>query len=58
VSIGCFGLLHAIAQAFVAGPMTTRWGERFALVVGVATDSVASVPIRESRAACKAYWRA
>jgi DHA1 family tetracycline resistance protein-like MFS transporter len=45
VSIGCFGLLHAIAQAFVAGPMTERWGERFALVVGVATDSVASILI-------------
>ena len=45
VSIGCFGLLHAIAQAFIAGPMTERWGERFALVVGVATDSVASVLI-------------
>lgn len=45
VSIGCFGLLHAIAQAFIAGPMTARWGERFALIVGVATDSVASVLI-------------
>jgi DHA1 family tetracycline resistance protein-like MFS transporter len=45
VSIGFFGLLHAIAQAFVAGPMTERWGERFALIVGMATDSLACVLI-------------
>jgi DHA1 family tetracycline resistance protein-like MFS transporter len=45
VSIGCFGLLHAIAQAFIAGPLTERWGERFALVLGVVTDTVASVLI-------------
>jgi MFS transporter, DHA1 family, tetracycline resistance protein len=45
VSIACFGLLHAIAQAYVAGPMTERYGERFALAVGVITDSTASVLI-------------
>ena len=45
VSIACFGLLHAIAQAFVAGPLTERRGERFALAVGVITDSSASVLI-------------
>jgi|SRR5450631_518154 len=45
VSIACFGLLHAIAQAFIAGPMTERRGERFALVVGVITDGSASVLI-------------
>lgn len=45
VSIACFGLLHAIAQAYVAGPMTERRGERFALTVGVVTDSTASVLI-------------
>jgi DHA1 family tetracycline resistance protein-like MFS transporter len=45
LSIGCFGLLHAIAQAFIAGPMTERRGERFALVVGVITDGLASVLI-------------
>jgi MFS transporter, DHA1 family, tetracycline resistance protein len=45
VSIACFGLLHAVAQAYVAGPMTERWGERFALAVGVITDSTASVLI-------------
>jgi DHA1 family tetracycline resistance protein-like MFS transporter len=45
VSIACFGLLHAIAQAYVAGPMTERRGERFALAVGVITDSTASLLI-------------
>lgn len=45
VSIACFGLLHAIAQAFVAGPLTERHGERFALAMGVITDSSASVLI-------------
>lgn len=44
-SIACFGLLHAIAQAYVAGPMTERFGERFALAVGVITDGTASVLI-------------
>jgi DHA1 family tetracycline resistance protein-like MFS transporter len=45
ISIACFGLLHAIAQAYIAGPMTERRGERFALAVGVITDSTASVLI-------------
>jgi MFS transporter, DHA1 family, tetracycline resistance protein len=45
VSIACFGLLHAIAQAYLAGPMTERRGERFALTVGVVADSTASVLI-------------
>jgi MFS transporter, DHA1 family, tetracycline resistance protein len=45
VSIASFGLLHAIAQAYVAGSMTERRGERFALAVGVITDSTASVLI-------------
>jgi DHA1 family tetracycline resistance protein-like MFS transporter len=45
VSIAFFGLLHAIAQAYLAGPMTERRGERFALAVGVIADSTASVLI-------------
>jgi DHA1 family tetracycline resistance protein-like MFS transporter len=43
ISIACFGLGHAIAQAFLAGPVAERFGERAALLVGVASDSVASV---------------
>jgi len=45
ISIACFGFLHAIAQAFIAGPMAERWGERFALLTGVITDATASVAI-------------
>ena len=45
VSIACFGLLHALAQAFVAGPLTERRGERFALMLGVIMDGTASVLI-------------
>src|ERR1700675_96973 len=45
LSIACFGFLHAIAQAFIAGPMAERWGERFALLTGVITDGTASVAI-------------
>jgi DHA1 family tetracycline resistance protein-like MFS transporter len=45
VSLACFGLLHAIAQAFIAGPLTERRGERFALLCGVISDGVAYVLI-------------
>src|SRR5271163_30380 len=45
MSLACFGFLHAIAQAFIAGPMAERWGERFALLTGVITDGTASVAI-------------
>jgi MFS family permease len=34
-SIACFGLLHAFAQAFIAGRLTRRWGERAAILTGV-----------------------
>ena len=42
-SLACFGLLHAFAQAFIAGPLTERWGERFAILTGVVTDALGSV---------------
>jgi MFS transporter, DHA1 family, tetracycline resistance protein len=45
MSLACFGLLHAIAQAFIAGPLAERWGERFALLAGVVTDGTAYVLI-------------
>ncbi|MDQ0472022.1 Tet(A)/Tet(B)/Tet(C) family tetracycline efflux MFS transporter [Labrys wisconsinensis] len=41
VSLAGFGLFHALAQAFVAGPIAERWGERRALAVGIAADSAA-----------------
>jgi MFS transporter, DHA1 family, tetracycline resistance protein len=43
ISIAGFGLGHAIAQAFIAGPLTERFGERFTLLFGVFADAAASV---------------
>jgi MFS transporter, DHA1 family, tetracycline resistance protein len=43
ISIAGFGLGHAIAQAFVAGPLAERFGERFTLLFGVFADATASV---------------
>ncbi len=45
LSLACFGLLHALAQAFIAGPLAKRWGERTAILIGVITDGIASVLI-------------
>jgi MFS transporter, DHA1 family, tetracycline resistance protein len=45
VSLACFGLLHAFAQAFIAGPLAKRWGERTAILIGVITDATGSVLI-------------
>jgi MFS transporter, DHA1 family, tetracycline resistance protein len=45
VSIACFGLGHALAQAFIAGPLAERFGERFTLLLGVFADSAASVAL-------------
>ena len=40
-SLACFGLLHAFAQAFIAGRLTQRWGERAAMLTGVIADASA-----------------
>ena len=45
ISIAGFGLGHAIAQAFIAGPAAERFGERVTLLAGVFADSVASVAV-------------
>jgi len=45
ISIAGFGLGHAIAQAFIAGPAAERFGERFTLLAGVFADSAASVAV-------------
>jgi DHA1 family tetracycline resistance protein-like MFS transporter len=42
-TFAAFGLLHAIAQAFVTGPATRRLGERGAILMAVASDSLAFV---------------
>lgn len=41
LSLACFGLLHAIVQGFVAGPVVERWGERAAIAIGTLADCTA-----------------
>ena len=43
ISLALFGLFHALAQAFVAGPVSERLGEKKALLVSIAADSAAYV---------------
>ena len=38
LSLGAYGLLHAIAQAFLTGPTVARLGERWALLLGMACE--------------------
>ena len=38
LSLTLFGLFHALAQAFLVGPITRRLGERGALLVGIVAD--------------------
>ncbi|HEY4345187.1 MAG TPA: TCR/Tet family MFS transporter [Parvibaculum sp.] len=45
LSLAGFGLFHALAQAFVAGPVAERWGERRAVIIGIAADTCAYVSI-------------
>jgi DHA1 family tetracycline resistance protein-like MFS transporter len=40
-SLAAFGLFHALSQAFLAGPISERWGERWALTIGVICDASA-----------------
>lgn len=41
LSLAVFGLLHALVQGFVAGPLVERWGERAAIAIGTITDCTA-----------------
>lgn len=43
LSLGVFGLFHAIAQAFLTGPVTARLGERRTLALGIACDATGFV---------------
>ncbi|MFP3547064.1 Tet(A)/Tet(B)/Tet(C) family tetracycline efflux MFS transporter [Rhizobium sp. SIMBA_035] len=45
ISLAAFGFFHAVVQAFVAGPVSERWGERRAVLIGVIADSIAYVTI-------------
>ena len=38
LSLAVFGLLHALVQGFVAGPVVERWGERAAIAIGTIAD--------------------
>ncbi len=38
ISLAGFGAFHALAQAFVAGPIAERWGERRAMLIGIVSD--------------------
>ena len=40
-----FGLFHTLAQAFVVGPLTKRFGERAALLTGIFADMLSYVAI-------------
>lgn len=41
LSLACFGLFHALAQAFLVEPVTKRLGERAAIIVGIVSDVIA-----------------
>jgi MFS transporter, DHA1 family, tetracycline resistance protein len=43
LTFAAFGILHAISQAFFTGPTTRRFGERGAIILGAACDSLAFV---------------
>jgi len=43
ISLAGFGAFHALAQAFVAGPIAERWGERKAMLIGIVSDGTAYV---------------
>lgn len=41
LSLACFGLIHAVVQGVVAGPVVERWGERVAIAIGTLSDCTA-----------------
>lgn len=43
VSLGIFGLFHAVAQAFLTGPVTAWLGEEKTLALGIACDATGFV---------------
>ena len=43
LSLGTFGLFHALAQAFLTGPAVKRLGERWALVAGMGFELTALI---------------
>ncbi|NVE00461.1 TCR/Tet family MFS transporter [Massilia sp. BJB1822] len=45
ISLAGFGVFHAVAQAFVAGPLSERYGERRTLLIGITADALAYAAI-------------
>lgn len=45
LSLGAFGVFHALAQAFLTGPAVAKLGERWALVVGMAFETGAMLTL-------------
>jgi len=45
ISLAGFGVFHALAQAFLVGPIAERYGARRALIIGIGTDALAYVLI-------------
>lgn len=45
LSLGAFGICHALAQAFLTGPAVARLGERWALIVGMAFEAGAMLSL-------------
>ncbi|MEI9901543.1 MAG: TCR/Tet family MFS transporter [Hyphomicrobium sp.] len=45
LSLAAFGVSHAVAQAFITGPLTARFGEVRTIVIGVVFDSLAFLSI-------------
>lgn len=43
ISLGAYGLFHALAQAFATGPVVKWLGERWALIAGVACEATALI---------------
>lgn len=43
MSLAAFGAVHAIVQAFVTGPLTSRLGERSTLLIGMMADATGYV---------------
>ena len=45
LSLGAFGLFHALAQVFVPGPAVKRFGERNTMLIGMACEGISLLAI-------------
>lgn len=43
LSLAAFGFFHAVTQAFIAGPISEKWGEKRAILVSIVADSAAYI---------------